>query len=51
MFEIIKRSNEYRIFENKSITKNCQMQNKGIEYKIFELNYGKRKPWNVWKYK
>ena len=36
----MKNSNEYKIFENKSITKNHGMQSKCIEYKMFELKYG-----------
>ena len=35
-----KNSNEYKTFENKSITKNHGMQSKCIEYKMFESKYG-----------
>ena len=37
-------------FENKSITEDHRIQNKWTEYKIFDLKYGNRKLFNVWKY-
>ena len=49
--EKIKHSNDFKTFKNKSVTKNHWMQNKWLEYKIFELKYGNTKLSNVWKYK
>ena len=49
--EKIKHSNDYKTLKNKSVTKNHWMQNKLLEYKIFELKYGNTKLSNVWKHK
>ena len=48
MFGQIEHSNEYRIFENKSITK--KIRNNWIEHKICELKCENAKISNVWKY-
>ena len=44
-------NNEYKTFENKSTTKNHQIQNYRIEYKIFKLKHESTKLSNIWKYK
>ena len=44
-------NNECKTFENKSTTKNHQIQNNRIEYKIFELKHESTKLSNIWKYK
>ena len=41
----------YEIFGNKSVTKNHWIQNKCIEYKLFELKCENTKLPNVWSFK
>ena len=49
LFGNINHLTECKTFENISIGESHRIKTKWIEWKIFELEYGNRKPLNVWK--